>query len=200
MQRFTEAILRVGDGRGFVAEIPSRNQKWLERVVITAAHCLPTLPPAHVGAGLEDTTFFNLLGPLDGETNTAAECYFADPVADIALLGAPDNQELSEECDRYDTLVEDADTLALAPMDPTLPVRLCDLNRLWFGAKLNPNVHHKVWVFRTARHEIEAGMSGSPIIQEGKAIGVLSIGPYGPNPLLTHDLPARVFSKIRKRA
>jgi hypothetical protein len=36
------ALLRVGDGRGFVIEIESHG-----RLVVTAAHCLPRTPDPH---------------------------------------------------------------------------------------------------------------------------------------------------------
>jgi hypothetical protein len=42
--KLKRAVLRVGDGRGFV--VSSRNSiGGHERIVITAAHCLPSFPP-----------------------------------------------------------------------------------------------------------------------------------------------------------
>jgi quinol monooxygenase YgiN len=56
------------------------------RVVVTAAHCLPKLPPAHAAAYWQERPYANLLGRLDcGKTKVYAECLFADPVADIAV-------------------------------------------------------------------------------------------------------------------
>ena len=56
-----------------------------------------------------------MLGPLGGERTVAAECVFVDPIADIAVLGAPDVQALWEEAEAYDALIEDL---------PALPVRV----------------------------------------------------------------------------
>jgi hypothetical protein len=39
-----QAVVRVGDGRGFIVGLDDTGM--LERFVITAAHCLPHLPPA----------------------------------------------------------------------------------------------------------------------------------------------------------
>jgi len=85
----TKAIVTVISGRGFVVEAGH------ERLVITAAHCLPHLPPCHGAANLDETTYDNLLGPFgDHEPKVSAECRFADPVADISVLGSPDDQAL----------------------------------------------------------------------------------------------------------
>ena len=43
-----------------------------------------------------------------------AKCLFADPVADIAVLGAPDDQELNSEAAAFEALLEGARPLAVA--------------------------------------------------------------------------------------
>jgi hypothetical protein len=55
----TRAVVRVGDGRGFVVDLGR------ERVIITAAHCLPwkKLPAPQPGYSGDIATFANLLGP-----------------------------------------------------------------------------------------------------------------------------------------
>jgi hypothetical protein len=70
--RLKDAIITVGDGRGFLVAHAS----WPHRV-ITAAHCLPRLPPAHPSI---KPHYFNLLGPLDQPPSVPAQCVFADPV------------------------------------------------------------------------------------------------------------------------
>jgi hypothetical protein len=80
------ASLKVGDGRGFV----------VDRYIITAAHCLPRFPPCFSAS---------LLGPLDRPSTVWAECAFVDPIADIAVLCSPDNQELSKEAEACEGLV-----------------------------------------------------------------------------------------------
>src|SRR5262249_29841032 len=91
------AVFRVGNGRGFVLEIGST------RYVITAAHCLPKQPPPHGASSLCERTYSELLGRLlDKQLSVWCECLFADPVADIAILGCPDSQELGEEGEAFD--------------------------------------------------------------------------------------------------
>ena len=81
-----QSVVRVGDGRGFVVELK------LGTVVVAAAHCLPILPPAHSASYLEERTYQALLGPLGTQPTVWAECRFVDPVADIAVLGPPDDR------------------------------------------------------------------------------------------------------------
>jgi hypothetical protein len=47
-------------------------------------------------------TYGNLLGPLQAECTVWAECRFVDPIADIAVLGQPDSQDLYEESEADD--------------------------------------------------------------------------------------------------
>jgi hypothetical protein len=75
------AVITVGGGRGFVVN---------DECVITAAHCLPHLPPCCTASYPEERTYAKLLALLGGEPAIPAECRFADPVGDIAVLGAPD--------------------------------------------------------------------------------------------------------------
>jgi hypothetical protein len=76
-------IVKVGEGRGFIVEYrvkfrhPKSRLKQTRksglrttghvknRLVVTAAHCLPKLPPSHAGAYSSDRTY-DLLGSLDG--------------------------------------------------------------------------------------------------------------------------------------
>jgi hypothetical protein len=61
--RAPHAILKVGDGRGFV--VAGRRRE--ERLVVTAGHCLPSLPPCCTFSFVEERTYQRLLGPLDAE-------------------------------------------------------------------------------------------------------------------------------------
>jgi hypothetical protein len=51
---------------------------------------------------------------LEGECTVWARCLFVDPVADIAVLGEPDNQELHDQADAYDHLVDETTPFAVA--------------------------------------------------------------------------------------
>jgi hypothetical protein len=132
-----------------------------------------TYPPAM------ERTFGNLLGPL-GETPTVwAECLIDDPVGDIAVLGCPDNQALSEEADAYEGLIIEASaSLPIADvsggplwrMDGDKAVALPELMHQasmlsldghWFSCEA---LHYGgPLVVKNATQCIRGGMPGSPI-------------------------------------
>jgi len=118
-------VVKVGAGRGFIVEhrvkihrvaplpagmlLPSFRKL---RLVVTAAHCLPHLPPPHAGSFTEERTYQGLLGILKGSRSGIwAECLFVDPVADVAVLGSPDYQDFSDEADAYDDLTKEPPAL-----------------------------------------------------------------------------------------
>src|SRR3954452_6345348 len=107
---WSRSVIAVGDGRGFVVWGASGP------LIITAAHCLPFIPPPHLGRHLEET-FLNLLGPLGkNKPMVAARCLFADPISDIAVLGRPDDQELSHHANKYDELSANTSALSVAAL------------------------------------------------------------------------------------
>jgi hypothetical protein len=180
-------VVRVGGGRGFVVRF--RFKRWLpafrqeagryvvrtELRIVTAAHCLPKLLPPHAWSHLEERTYKNLVGVLGKKRNVWAECLFADPIADIAVLGCPDNQELSDQADAYNALVESVKPLKLG--EPELekgsgwPLSL-DKPYRWLPTPTNcPNVDCLL------TGQVEAGMSGSPVLNsKGQAVAVAAIG------------------------
>src|ERR1035437_7130431 len=85
------AIVKVGGGRGFVV------QGERDRLVITAGHCLPDFPTCHSSSHTEERTYKALLGSLGEKPAVWAECLFADPIGDVAVLGPPDDQQPSDE-------------------------------------------------------------------------------------------------------
>jgi len=216
----------VGGGRGFVIEhricvnnpdfetvqSPERFYSVTRRLVITAAHCLPNLPLAHAYPNPEERFYQDLLGSLDGtKSKVCSECLFADPVADIAVLGCPDEQRLVEEADAYHALTDDVPTLAIAKARS---------GRAWLlaldGVRWIPTTIRLVsGIYGTVLSidPPEAGMSGSPILNDaGRAVGVVAVGPAtvttsrerlineeaGPQPILMRDLPARIVRARRK--
>jgi hypothetical protein len=94
-------VIRVGDGRGFVLTDPIADR----RIVVTAAHCLPSFPPSFAASYLKNHTYQQILGPLDGRRTVWAECLFVDPIADLAVLGTPDSQASSKRSNAYDKLI-----------------------------------------------------------------------------------------------
>src|SRR6516162_457012 len=96
-------VMTAGSGRGFVVEGAG------ERLVITAAHCLPFLPPAQSFFGPKERTYGPLLASLGDAPRACAVCRFVDPIADIAVLGSPDNPH----ADEYKALMETATALSI---------------------------------------------------------------------------------------
>jgi len=90
IERLKSGVITVGHGRGFVDEGAG------ERLVITAAHCLPSLPPAGSSFGLVARTFGPLLALRGEEPSAWAVCRFVDPIADIAVLGSSDNSHADD--------------------------------------------------------------------------------------------------------
>jgi hypothetical protein len=208
-----QSVVRVGDGRGFVVELKAG------AVVITAAHCLPHLPPAHSASHLHERTYKALLAPLGGKPTVWAECLFVDPVADIAVLGSPDNQALFEQADAYRALVAGVTPLAIADAPKMGRERV---RGFWtqtsegrmrvrsFWTKTPGKGRAQLlslggkWITRPVlRHDdllsvgggaLDGGMSGSPILSmDGKAIAVVSTDQR--NPVLRDCLPARFFRR-----
>ena len=191
----TAAIISVGDGRGFL--VKHRH----EMLVITAAHCLPSIPAPHPARHLEESTF-QLLSALGEQPTIWAECLFVDVIADLAVLGPPDGQELYDEHEAY-----------LAFTGARRVLRLGDLPQSALG--LGPIATHPIRVLRLdgewargqgshfggsiSLHEtsIASGMSGSPILdRDDWAVGVVSTGRI--NPRLARDLPAWLAPKASR--
>jgi hypothetical protein len=196
----TKSILTVGDGRGFVINYRHR------RLIVTAAHCLPFFPPCHGASYLEERTYQTLLAPLDSEPAVWAECLFADPIADLAVLGSPDNQELSNQADAYEALVESLDPFPITDAPEKSYAWLCSLENEWFDCTVQYNKYADgpLWLFNTEQ-SIKCGMSGSPIISDASAaIGIVNLGssnnmsgPCGPpNSRLVRDLPGWLLRRM----
>lgn len=112
------SVVKVGGGRGFIVAtrvnvpamksppctingitrpgrlIPAHPVE--HRLIVTAAHCLPKMPPRRPSFFTE-RTYKDLWGALDGTCDASknalwAECLFADPIGDVAILGPPDGQ------------------------------------------------------------------------------------------------------------
>jgi hypothetical protein len=191
------AILSVnagdqGPGRGFIVERPNSEG----RLVITAAHCLPRQPDVK---SIISRTYDALIGPLGEQTTVSAECLFADPVADIAVLGSPDNQELNAEAADYEKLVNSCSSFAIGTVEEEAPAWIMLLNGQWSMCKVQ-HVGQALWLVNA---EISPGMSGSPILAgDGKVIGVVSSGLLGagfggPQPQLVRHLPGWMLDYVR---
>jgi hypothetical protein len=172
-----ECVVKVGDGRGFIVHYRVRHPKLklpLVRVIVTAAHCLPNLPPAHPAAYSEERTFPNLLATLDRRKKDIwAECLFVDPVADIAVLGTPDTQELFEQADAFEALMDGPSVHINEPKNGK--GWMLSLKGEWVSTDLE--MHYGLYRRGLSTGPNVPGQSGSPILNgNGRAIGVVSIG------------------------
>lgn len=201
------AIVRVGDGRGFLMDAGDE----YGRIVVTAAHCLPQLPPAHGASHTQERTYPALLGSLDDEPPSIwTECLFADPVADLAVLGRPDDQALADETAAFDAFVNGRPVLRMKvlPIVPRwqkdlMPIagHLLSLNGVWLPC----NIISRDGLF-LRDVEIAAGMSGSPAIVDGYAVAVVALASsvpgafgHGPQARLSGDLPVRLVRALQAR-
>lgn len=192
------AVITVGHGRGFVVERAG------ERLVITAAHCLPSIPPALPAVGfalspalpafgLELHTFGPLLACRGEEPRAWAVCRFVDPIAGIAVLGSPGNPH----ADDYKALTEATTALSFGgpvrhPVNFWAAARLLSLDGRWFSCTIR-HFGGPLWITHAAEC-VRGGMLGSPIVSaSGIAVGVVctttSPREGGPNARLSDNLP-----------
>jgi S1-C subfamily serine protease len=185
---FEKGILSVGEGRGFVVESLRRSRRY----VVTCAHCLPSGQELH-GQGFSsavDRTFFGLLHLPGEQTTAAAECLFVDPISDVAVLGAPDHQDLTEEYRKFLRLMESVIPLTIANVTGETSAWLLSLEGEWFTCKVERD-NQKLWLSDPAQ-PIAGNMSGSPIVNnEGAAIGVLGSADLGSSDI--HNISLQTF-------
>jgi len=179
-------VFKVGDGRGFrVGDF-----------VITAAHCLPHLPPCMTFySHLEERTYENLIGSLGAEPAVWAEVVFVDPISDLAILSEPDSQDLSEQCDAYRQLLAAAHRFPIANIkaNKETPTKVLSLDGKWIVATA---CHHSGPLLLKEPITV-GGMSGSPVLDNsGNAIAVVCSGvvfsgegAWSSNCRLMHSLP-----------
>jgi hypothetical protein len=185
-------VLRVGDGRGFV--VAPKWSRFRQRYVITAAHCLPKFPPRASISHADERTYPKLLGPIGKRCSVWAECLFVDPVADIALLDSPDSQELSDEA-AYDQLIETVTPLEVSDIaGVTATAELLSLAGHKFACVVQAVGRGPLWTKETTQG-IEPGMSGSPILAEDGAIGVVTSN-RGPHARLASHLPGWLLGEL----
>jgi hypothetical protein len=177
----TQAIVKVGDGRGFL--VHARRERI---VILTAAHCLTHLPPPHPASYTEERTYLHLVGELDAPGTIAVECAFVDPIHDVAVLTGPDDQAFNEEAEAYDAFVAARDALRIGRLPVAATGCVCSLAGAWEACDLEPWPHGRFVDVKRVR--IQSGMSGSPILDaDGRAVGLVSVDDM--NPILANVLP-----------
>ena len=188
-----KVVVKVGSGQGFVVQ---------SETIVTAAHCLPRFPPCF--SNREDRTFPKLVSSLDGEPNIWAQCLFADPVANIAVLGPPEAEAgFYDECKAYNTLLQGIPAVSIADATEEGAAYLLTPDNTWSRCTVS-HVRYAgapLWI-DDAAEGIFGSMSGSPIMNEnGQAIGVVSgisngARCGGPNPRLVSHLPGWLLQHL----
>jgi hypothetical protein len=192
-----DAVITVGLARGFLV----KRAPWPHHV-ITAAHCLPQLPPAHPASFSSERSYLNLLGPLGEEPSIAAECLFIDPIADLAVLGSVDNQAYIEHAEAYEQFVEGRSTFRVEPLRGHHRAWVLTLTNEWVECTVDVSGGEGRAINIIDRPPV-GGMSGSPIVSaRGGAIGVVSVGSDNPGdehfgqPALVGCLPGWLLSEF----
>lgn len=148
------------------------------------------MPAFAAAADSRTSTYPRLIGPLGADQSVTATCVFADPIADLAVLGPPDDQALGDEHDHYTAFLS-----TLPPFDITAPPPRSRLripseppvfisNEISFPARLLSL--DGAWLDCVACYLggplmiepeklVVLGMSGSPLLSAtGAAVGVVS--------------------------
>ncbi len=146
IERATASVLQVGDGRGFLVEVANQYFDYPEKLIMTAAHCLPEMPPCHTGMYLHEKTYSNLVGPLGEKPSLTVECLFADPISDLAVLGGPNDQELYKQCEAYEEFVESLTPFVIADAEKEGQAWLLSLDNQWFSARYERINLRPLWV------------------------------------------------------
>jgi hypothetical protein len=179
--------------------------------ILTAAHCLEW--DGRGGMVLGDH-FLETIITADGkELLTEVRC--AEPCADIAVLGVPDNQTFYDEAEALEEWCEQTTPVSLRttpvphsyPNDEFLIVHFQNLAGGWmsgrvarYGLPLEEDAGSVV--LQCQGGELVSGMSGSPIVDDaGGLVGVISNGTKeGSMPVAFWALPRSLCDAIVAQA
>ena len=163
---------------------------------------MPVFPPCHSASDTKERTYEKLLAPLGAEPRVWAECMFADPIGDIAVLGTPDNQTFWAEAKAYNELVWAELVTHLEIANPGGEGWLLSLDGVWFRCAISQESPTGPLWLSALEGKIIGGMSGSPVISAtGTAVGIVCVSVelpqdfnplkqyHGPNPSLVGNLP-----------
>jgi S1-C subfamily serine protease len=145
--------------------------------ILTAAHCVKWSGTGGMALG---DYFIETIRTRDGRT-VKGSVDAAEPVADIAVIGAPDNQSLPEEWSEFLDFAENTEGVPL----------FCRALRLQHSLVVQVLTHKGKWVAGTATRycydlptgtlslrtdqPIKGGTSGGPVVTEsGELVGIVS--------------------------
>lgn len=199
-----EAVVSVGYDTAYARGFVLRTRR--QSLIITAAHCLPELPPAHPWAFRHEKTY-HIVGPLGGKSSIATECLFVDPIADLAVLGEPnvECEELAEV--EWDDFLEKTGSLDVSFWRNELPTSawILSLDGQWSSCLARQSIDGSGLWIKGVNGGVQAGMSGSPILDDrGKVLGLIAVGggdaesrtEGGPHPSLRQNLPLWLVEQL----
>jgi S1-C subfamily serine protease len=136
-----------------------------------------------------------------------------EPMADIAVLGAPDNQALPEDSLAFDAFVNEVAPVPLYPRPVEVDVPIAVLFHTHTGRWITGTVtrygapwsHPNGTAYLSTRTPIEGGTSGGPVVDRfGRLVGLVSnsseTNPHAPNLMpapfsaLPHWLVGRIMA------
>ena len=112
------AVVRVGDGRGFIVSAGE-----YDRYVVTAAHCIPhtRFPRPHLANSTNELTFPKFIGPLGSARKARTiwgELCVTNLNDDVAVFQEPDGQDLHDEWTKYEKFTKAAVRIGRPPSPP----------------------------------------------------------------------------------
>ena len=161
----TVRLTNKGDGQGVL--IPGH-------LILTAAHCINWSTTGEMAQAnhniekVETSTGIVHLTPLAVE-----------PVSDIAVLGALDNQEFPSEVDEFEKFCDDTKPIVISVEEHDLfeKFQVCIRSHKdqWIRAQATQCASNAEKLAVQAEEQVECGTSGGPIIdRHGQLIGIVS--------------------------
>jgi S1-C subfamily serine protease len=155
--------------------------------VLTAAHCIEVTADEAASAAL-DGGFFRKVRTAD-RRELLLDVLAIEPVADIALLGPPDDQRLPDAATAFDEFVGATEPVRIyrgemvptdihekfGPAWYTLPALVYNLDRTWVRAVARVVQPGQPRLILETEGHIKGGASGGPVVTpDGRLIGVVS--------------------------
>ena len=170
-------------------------------LIITAGHCVDWDCTGGMAMGE-----FYLSKIRTGSGDLIASTLAVEPVSDIAVLGAPDDQDMPDEFLAFDEFVEGIPAVTLQRLPPKVrtpfPVWIRTHRKTWVAGEATYYCGSR-FAYRTDS-EIRGGTSGDPIVNDaGELVGVVSHGTTSrvqgqytsAAPLLLLALPAWIIAR-----
>jgi S1-C subfamily serine protease len=144
--------------------------------ILTAAHCIEW---DHERSALLGDPCFQQIETFDGR-KLVADVLAIERVADVALLAAPDGQQLFDECNAFEEWAEATKPVFginphIKPFADPFPVLVLNLNMKWVKGEAFVFEDHQPTISIKTGVLIESGASGGPVVDlAGQLIGLIS--------------------------